>query len=45
MYSGMQVDQAKRFKEVEQADVLLKKCVVDLYLREVVHKDGIKSNF
>jgi hypothetical protein len=41
----MQVDQAKRFKEIEQENVRLKKLVADLSLREVMLKDVIKGNF
>ena len=41
----MQVDQAKRFKEIEQENVRLKKLVADLSHREVMLKDVIKGNF
>jgi hypothetical protein len=41
----MQVDQSKRFKEIEQENVRLKKLVADLSLREVMLKDVIKGNF
>ena len=45
IYGGMQVDQAKRFKEIEQENVRLKKLVANLSLREVMLKDVIKGNF
>ncbi len=45
IYGGMQVDQAKRFKEIEQENVRLKNLVADLSLREVMLKDVIKGNF
>lgn len=45
MYGGMQIDQAKKFKEIEQENVRLKKLVADLSLREVMLKDVIKGNF
>jgi putative transposase len=45
IYGGMQVVQAKKFKEIEQENVRLKKLVADLSLREVMLKDVIKGNF
>ena len=45
IYGGMLVDHAKRFKEIEQENVRLKKLVADLSLREVMLKDVIKGNF
>ena len=45
IYGGMQVDQAKRFKEIELENVRLKKLVADLSLREVMLKEVIKGNF
>jgi putative transposase len=45
IYGGMQVDQAKSFKEIEEENVRLKKLVADLSLREVMLKDVIKGNF
>ena len=43
IYGGMQVDQAKRFKEVEQENVRLKKLVADLSLREVSSKTSSRE--
>jgi hypothetical protein len=41
----MQVNQAKRFKEIEQENVRLKKLVADLPLREVMLKGVVKGDF
>ena len=45
MYGGMKVDQAKKYKELEQENTRLKKLVADLSLREVMLKEVIKGNF
>ncbi len=45
IYGGMQVDQAKRFKEIEQENVRLKKLVADLSMSRIMLKDVIKGNF
>ena len=45
MYGGMQIDQAKKFKELETENARLKKLVADLSLREVMLKEVIKGNF
>jgi putative transposase len=36
MYGGMEIDQAKKYKELEQENARLKKLVADLSLREVI---------
>jgi putative transposase len=45
MYGGMQIDQAKKFKELETENARLKKLVADLSLREVMLKEVIQGNF
>ena len=45
IYGGMKLDQAKKFKELEQESARLKKLVADLSLREVMLKEVIKGNF
>ena len=45
MYSGMEIDQAKKYKELEQENTRLKKLVEDLSLREVMLKEVIKENY
>ena len=45
IYGGMKVDQAKKYKELEQENTRLKKLVADLSLREVMLKEVIKGNF
>jgi cell shape-determining protein MreC len=45
MYGGMEIDQAKKYKELEQENTRLKKLVADLSLREVMLKEVIKGNF
>ena len=45
MYGGMEIDQAKKYKELEQENVRLKKLVADLSLREVMLKEVIKGNY
>ena len=44
IYGGMKVDQAKKYKELEQENARLKKLVADLSLREVMLKEVIKGN-
>ncbi|WP_150114210.1 IS3 family transposase [Polynucleobacter yangtzensis] len=39
IYGGMKLDQAKKFKELEQENTRLKKLVADLSLREVMLKE------
>lgn len=45
MFGGMKVDQAKKYKDLEQESTLLKKLVADLSLREVMLKEVVKGNF
>ena len=44
-YGGMQVDQAKRLKELEQENSRLKKIVADLSLDNSILKEVSKGNF
>lgn len=45
MYGSMEIDQAKKYKELEQENTRLKKLVADLSLREVMLKEVIKGNY
>ena len=45
MYGGMEIDQAKKYKELEQENARLKKLVADLSLLEVMLKEVIKGNY
>ena len=45
MYGGMEIDQAKNYKELEQENTRLKKLEADLSLREVMLKEVIKGNY
>ena len=45
IYGGMKIDQAKKYKELEQENTRLKKLVADLSLREVMLKEVIKGNY
>lgn len=44
-YGGMQVDQAKRYKEVEKENGRLKKLVADLSLDNAILKEAARGNF
>mgnify|MGYP000135167751 CR=1 FL=1 len=44
-YGGMQVDQAKRLKQLEKENLQLKKIVADQQLEIAVHKEISKGNF
>ena len=44
-YGGMKMDQAKRYKELEQENVRLKKLVADLSLDNAMLKEISKGNF
>ena len=44
-YGGMKIDQAKRYKELEQENVRLKKLVADLSLDNAMLKEIGKGNF
>ncbi|WP_143070215.1 IS3 family transposase [Polynucleobacter asymbioticus] len=43
IYGGMQVDQAKKYKDLELENTRLKKLVADLSIREVMLKEVIKG--
>lgn len=45
MYGGMQVDQAKRLKELEAENNRLKRAVAELTLDNQILKDVSKGNF
>lgn len=45
IYGGMKLDQAKKFKELDQENTRLKKLVAELSLHEVMLKEVIKRNF
>lgn len=44
-YGGLQVDQARRLKELEQENAKLKRLVADLSLDKLVLKDIAAGNF
>ena len=44
-YGGLKVDQAKRFKELEQENTRLKKVVADLTLDNLILKEAARPNF
>ena len=44
-YGGLQVDQAKRLKELEQENAKLKRLVAELSLDKLVLKDFASGNF
>ena len=44
-YGGMKIDQAKRYKELEQENARLKKLVADLSLDNAMLKEISKGNF
>jgi putative transposase len=44
-YGGMQVEQAKKFKELEKENARLKKLVADLSLDNAILKEVSKGNF
>ncbi len=44
-YGGMKVDQAKRYKELEQENARLKRLVADLSLDNAMLKEIGKGNF
>jgi len=44
-YGGLQVDQARRLKELEQENVKLKRLVSELSLEKLVLKDNASGNF
>jgi putative transposase len=44
-YGGMRVDQARRFKELEQENSRLKKLVADLSQDNAILKEAARGNF
>jgi transposase-like protein len=44
-YGGLQVDQARRLKELEQENAKLKRIVANLSLEKLVLKDIAEGNF
>jgi cell division protein FtsB len=44
-YGGLQIDQAKRLKELEQENAKLKRLVANLSLDNLVLKDIASGNF
>ena len=44
-YGGLQVDQARRLKELEQENAKLKRLVAELSLEKLVLKDIASGNF
>ena len=44
-YGGMKIDQAKRFKDLEQENGRLKKLVADLSLDNSLLKEAVRGNF
>jgi hypothetical protein len=44
-YGGMKVDQAKRYKELEQENTRLKKIVADQSLDIAILKEAVRGNF
>ncbi len=44
-YGGMKVEQAKRFKELEQENARLKKLVAELSLDKAILKEAARGNF
>ena len=44
-YGGLRVDQAKRFKELEQENARLKKIIADLSIDNSILKEASRGNF
>ena len=44
-YGGLRVDQAKRFKEVEQENQRLRKVIADLTIDNSILKEAARGNF
>lgn len=44
-YGGLRVDQARRFKEIEQENTRLRKLVADLSLDNAILKEASRGNF
>ncbi len=44
-YGGLRVDQAKRFKQMEQENTRLRKLVADLSMDNAILKEAARGNF
>lgn len=44
-YGGLKMDQAKRFKQLEQENVRLKKVIADLSIDNAILKEAARGNF
>jgi putative transposase len=44
-YGGLRIDQAKRFKEIEQENLRLRKVVADLTIDHSILKEAARGNF
>jgi putative transposase len=44
-YGGMKVDQAKRYKELEQENARLKRAVADLTLDKTILQEALKGKY
>ena len=44
-YGGLRVDQAKRFKQLEQENTRLKRLVADLSMDNAILKEAARGNF
>ena len=44
-YGGLKMDQAKRWKEVEQENTRLRKAVAELTLDKLILKEAARGNF
>jgi putative transposase len=44
-YGGLQIDQAKRFKQLEQENGRLRKLVADLSMDNAILKEAARGNF
>jgi transposase-like protein len=44
-YGGLKVDQARRYKELEQENARLRKAVADLTLDKLILKEAASGNF
>ena len=44
-YGGLKIDQAKRFKQLEQENTRLKKVIADLSIDNAILKEAARGNF
>lgn len=44
-YGGLKVEQAKRFKELQQENLRLKKLVADISLDNAILKEAVRGNY